>query len=218
MRWIAAAIAIAVLCPVAASAHHRPGHGGPGASGNLTLNGTPGAIVAGRTVTLSGKLTGQNNAGRQITLRSDPFPYDSFDNAGTATTNAQGDYSLAQKPTVNTRYQARSGNDESAIVTVLVRPAVGLRLSDSTPRSGQRVRFSGRVCPEHDGSRVAIQRRTTAGFRTVGRATLRDVPGSPCSRYGRRMRVRRDGTYRAVLPGHADHATGVSPRRRANVP
>lgn len=218
MKRIAASIMIVALWPVAASADHKPGHGGPGSSGNLTLSAAPGTVVAGRTVTLSGKLTGPNNAARQITLRSDPFPFDNFDNTATATTDANGDFSLAQKPTLNTRYQARSGNEESAIVNVLVRPAVGLRLGDSTPRRGQRVTFAGRVCPEHDGSRVAIQRRFRTGFRTIARARLRDVPGSTCSRYSRALRILRDGTYRAVLRGHADHATGVSRRRRANVP
>jgi hypothetical protein len=219
MKRIAAAMVVAALWPVAASADHRPGHGGGGGgTGNLTLTAQPTTIVSGRPVTLSGKLTGANSAGRSVTLRADPFPFDAFANAAMATTNAQGDYSLTQKPTVNTRYQARRGNEESAIATVLVRPSVGLRLSDSTPRRGQLVRFSGRVCPEHDGSRVAIQRRTAAGFRTVGRATLQDVPGSPCSIYRRRLRVRRDTTYRTVVRGHADHATGVSARRRANVP
>ncbi|HEX2233015.1 MAG TPA: hypothetical protein VHG69_06580 [Thermoleophilaceae bacterium] len=211
-----AVLALAVW-PVAAAADHRPGHGGGGA-GNLTLAAQPATVTFGRAVTLSGRLAGNNNSGRQVTVRSDPFPFDSFDNAGTATTNAQGDYALTQTPSVNTRYQARSGNEESAIVTVLVRPALSLRLSDSTPRRGQRVRFSGRVCPEHDGSRVAIQRRTRAGFRTVARTTLRDLPGTTCSRYARRLRVFRDGTYRAVIRGHGDHATGISPRRRANVP
>jgi hypothetical protein len=218
MKRIAiAALAIAVF-PIAASADHRPGHQGGGGSGNLTLAAQPATIVLGRSTTLSGKLTGSNNSGRQVTLRSDPFPFGSFDNAGTATTNAQGDYSLTQAPSANTRYQARSGNEESAIVTVLVRPTVSLRLSDPTPARGQRVRFSGRVCPEHDGSRVALQRRTRTGFRTVARATLRDIAGSTCSRYGRGMRVSRDGTYRAVIRGHVDHATGISRRRRANVP
>jgi hypothetical protein len=218
MKKIALVVIALAIWPLAASANHKPGHSAPGGSGNLTLGAQPGTVVFGRTTTLSGKLTGNNNAGRQVTLRSDPFPFDNFSDAGTATTNTQGDYASAQKPTVNTRYQARSGNEESGIVTVLVRPRVSLRLSDSTPSAGQRVRLSGRVCPEHDGARVAIQRRTRTGFRTVARTTLKDVPGSTCSRYARGIRVRRDSTYRTVLGAHNDHARGTSPRRRANVP
>jgi hypothetical protein len=218
MRRMALVAILLAAWPVAAAAHHQPGHGDGGGAGNLTLAAQPTTVTFGRAVTLSGRLTGPNNAGRQVNLRADPFPFDSFDNVGSATTNAQGDYTLAQSPALNTRYQARSGNEESAIVTVSVRPAVRLRLNDSTPRRGQRVRFSGRVCPEHDGSRLAIQRRSRTGFRTIARAVLRDIPGANCSRYRRGLQIFRDGTYRAVLRGHADHATGISPRRRANVP
>jgi hypothetical protein len=219
MRRIAALtiLAVAGVAATAAQAHHRPGHEGPGGSGNLTLAGQPGTVVFGRAVRLSGKLTGPNNAGRNVNVQGDPFPFDNFGNVASATTNASGDYSVTQRPTVNTRYQARSGNEQSGIVTIRVRPAVSLRLSDSTPRRGQRVRFAGRVCPEHDGARVAIQRRTRTGsFRTVARTTLRDVPGSTCSSYRRTFRVFRDGTFRTTLAAHNDHATGISPRRRAN--
>jgi hypothetical protein len=218
MKKIALVVIVLAIWPLAASANHKPGHSAPGGTGNLTLGAKPGTVVFGRTTTLSGKLTGNNNSGRQIILQADPFPYDTFSQVGTATTDAQGDYTLAQKPTVNTRYQARAGNEESGIVTVLVRPRVSLRLSDSTPSVGQRVRFSGRVCPEHDGTRVAIQRRTPSGFRTVARTTLKDVPGSTCSSYARGITVRRDSVYRTVIGAHADHARGISPRRRANVP
>ncbi len=183
----------------------------------LTLNATPNPVVAGRDLTLSGRLTDDKVADQKVTLRSDPFPFDMFGNAGDATTNASGDFQLIQKPTVNTRYQARKGQAESAIVTVLVRPRVSLRLSDSTPAAGQRVRLSGRVCPEHDGTTVAIQRRSGGRYRTIRRAVLRDVPGSTCSRYSRFIRVARDGRFRTVIAGHTDHARGVSAARRANV-
>lgn len=213
-----ALLAIAALAPATAGADHRPGHtGGGGNAGNLTLDGQPNPVLAARALALSGKLTGPNSSGQRVTLRSDPFPFDVFGAAGDATTDANGDFSLVQRPTVNTRYQARSGNEESAIVTVLVRPRMGLRLSDYRPRKRQRVRFSGRVCPQHDGSVVAIQRRSDRGFRTVARARLRDVPGSSCSSWRRVLRPARDGRFRVVLGGHADHARGVSRSRLANV-
>lgn len=183
----------------------------------LSLIATPNPVLSGRDLSLSGRLTGEKIADQKVTLRSDPFPFDGFGNAGNATTNASGDFLLVQKPNVNTRYQARKGQAESAIVTVLVRPSVSLRLSDSTPSVGQRVRFSGRVCPEHDGTSVAIQRRSGGRFRTVRRAVLRDVAGSGCSSYRRVLRVARDGRFRTVIAGHPDHARGVSAARRANV-
>jgi hypothetical protein len=205
------------LLPAAAPAHHQPGHqGGGGGTGNLTLAATPNPVRHGRTVTFTGKLTGSSNSGRTVNLFSDAFPYDSFAAAGSAVTNTSGDYSLTHKPTLNTRYEARVGNERSAVVTVLVRPAVSLRLSDYTPTRGQRVRFSGRVCPQHDGSSLSIQRRYRTGYRTVRRTTLKDIVGSTCSSYRRTFRVYRDGRFRAVIGAHADHATGLSRSRVAN--
>ena len=94
---------------------------------------------------------------------------------------------------------------------------VSLRLSDSTPRRGQLVRFSGSVAPAHDGRVVYIQRRTSTGaFRTVGRTTLADA-GTSRSVFSRRMRVRSDGVYRARVLGDPDHETGTSATRTATV-
>ncbi|HZI91580.1 MAG TPA: hypothetical protein VFD31_08130 [Thermoleophilaceae bacterium] len=212
-----AAAALATACAIPATAPaQKPPKPAPGAV-SLTLGAAPNPVLAGRILTLSGRLTADKMANQKVDLTSDPFPFDKLGKAGTATTNAAGDFQLIQRPTANTRYQARKGQGESAIVTVLVRPRVGLRLSDSTPSAGQRVRFSGRVCPEHDGTTMAIQRRSGGRFKTIRRTVLRDVPGSTCSSYRHLLRVRADGSYRTVIRGHADHARGASPVRSANV-
>jgi hypothetical protein len=207
------AAAMAAFAP-AASATHKPGHG---TAGNLTIGVTPTTVKFGGTVTLSGKLSGPNNSGRTVTVRQDPFPVDTFADAGSATTSTTGDWSLTQEPGVNTRYQARSGGDESSPVDVMVRPAIRLRVSDRTPRAGQRVRFFGRLCPEHDGAALALQRRTPSGWRTVRTTTLKDIAGSTCSKFSRRLRVRRDRAYRMRFGGDADHVAGNSRVRRLNV-
>jgi hypothetical protein len=137
---------------------------------------------------------------------------------GNATTDVNGDYAFTRTPTVNTRYQVRQGGEESEVVTVSVRPAISLRVGDRTPAAGRRVRFSGRVCPEHDGAALAIQRRRAPKiWRTVRRVALADDPGTTCSTYSRRVRVRRDGAYRASLAADADHAAGTSRPRRIDV-
>ncbi len=79
------------------------------------------------------------------------------------------------------------------------------------------MRFSGRVCPEHDGTTVSIQRRSNGRFRTIRRTTLRDIPNVACSSYRSVIRIRSTGRYRTVIGAHADHARGVSPARRATV-
>lgn len=200
---------------VPAAADHRPGHQGGG--GNITIAATPKTVKFGGTVTLSGKLTGSNNATRPVTIEQDPFPVDTFTDAGTTTTNATGDWTFAHKPVANTRYRARSGGAESQNEDVMVRPAITLRLSDRTPAVGQRVRFSGRLCPEHDGVTIALQRRFGKTWRTLRSPVLKDVPGTTCSSYASRLRLRRDGAFRARFLGDADHVAGNSRVRRANV-
>jgi len=206
--------ALALALVPAATAAPKPPKPGPGSS--LSIAAKPSPLLFGRTSTVAGKLTGTNVSGQTVTLRSDQAPYDKFANAGTTTTNASGDYAFAQKPTVNTRYQARIGNLQSAVITLPVRPAVSLRLSDYTPQRGQRVRFAGRVCPEHDGASLSIQKRYSNGYRTIRRTTLRDIPGVACSRYRKTIRIFRDGRFRAVIGAHADHATGLSRSRVAD--
>jgi hypothetical protein len=181
---------------------------------NLTIGASAATIKFGGSVTLSGKLNGSNNAGRTVTVEQDPFPVDAFTNAGTATTNATGDWSFAHKPSANTRYRARSGNADSKTVDVMVRPAISLRVSDRTPAAGSRVRFSGRLCPEHDGVAVALQRRFGTQWRTLRKPVLKDIAGETCSSYSKRLRVRRDGRYRVRFLGDADHVAGNSRSKR----
>jgi len=184
---------------------------------NLTIGASATTIKFGGTVTLSGKLNGANNSGRQVTIEQDAFPIDAFTNAGSATTNATGDWSSAQKPAANSRYRARSGNADSKTVDVMVRPAISLKVSDRTPAAGTAVRFSGQLCPEHDGVAIALQRRFGTKWRTLRKPVLKDIPGATCSSYSKRLRVRKDGVYRMRFLGDVDHVAGNSRGKRLNV-
>ena len=96
-------------------------------------------------------------------------------------------------------------------VLVNVRIRMSMRVSDSTPRVGQVVRFKGRACPAHNGPVVAIQRRSSTGrYVTVRRTRLRAA--TTCSAYSRAFRIYRDGRYR-VTADDADHARGYSRSR-----
>jgi hypothetical protein len=157
-----------------------------------------------------------------VILEANPFPYtdNNFNNVANTNTANNGSYSFTRRPSSNSQYRVRRGNTMSPVATELVRLAVSLRLSDYTPRRGQVVRFSGRVCPQHDGQLARIQRRTSAGsYVTVRRTRQRDIPGSTCSRYSKLMRIFRDGRFRAVASsGDGDHVRGISRSRVANVP
>jgi hypothetical protein len=209
-RTIITTAAVALLAmPAALSAQQQPR--------TLTLAATPTAVKFGGSITLSGKLTGPNSDARNVRIERDVLPLDSFENAGNATTNATGDWSLVVKPDANARYRASVGNTESSTVDVTVRAAVSLRLSDRTPRRGQRVTFSGRVCPEHDTVTIALQRRSSTGWKTIASPVLADIPNVACSSYSVVKRVRRDGRFRARFLGDTDHAAGNSRVKRARV-
>ena len=184
------------------------------APGTLTIAADHANVKFGAGVNLTGKLTGANVSGRTVRVQDDVYPLSSFNNSGSATTNATGDWSLAVKPTANTRYKANVGKTDSPAVDVMVRPAITLRLSDRTPKRGQRVRFSGKLCPEHDTTVIELQRKTSSGWKKVASPVLADIPGGACSKYSVSKRVRRSGSYRAHFNADADHAAGNSPRRR----
>ena len=212
MKRTLAISAAALAALVAPSAQ-----GAPPTPQTLSMSASAATVKFGGSVTLSGKLAGGKFDAKNVTVRQDPFPIDWFANAGSATTNATGDWALGVKPTANTRFQARSGKAESPAVDVMVRPAITLKLSDRTPKSGQRVSFSGTLCPEHDAVAIALQRRGAKGWRTVAKPVLADVAGATCSSYARSLRVRRNGAYRARFLGDADHVAGNSRVRRAAV-
>jgi hypothetical protein len=212
---IATVLVLSVAVPAAVTAQKPPKQ--PKQAGQLSLSGAPNPVKFGKSVTISGKLTGPGKANKDVTLSEDPFPVDDLTRVGTATVDDQGNYSFVRSPTVNTRYQTRQGGLESEILTVSVSPRVSLRVGDRTPAAGKRVPFSGRVCPQHDGASLAIQRRRAPKrWRTVAQVVAADA-GDECSTYSRRRRVRRDGVYRTFFSGDADHAAASSRARRIDV-
>jgi hypothetical protein len=210
-RTVITIAAVAMLAlPAVLSAQGQPK--------NLTIGPNSAEVKFGGTVSLSGKLTGQNNSGRNVDVQKDPFPFGTFEPAGTVQTNASGDWTFADKPTVNTHYRATSAPAESKTVDVNVRPAISLTLSDRTPAVRQRVRFSGRLCPEHDGTAVALQIRVAPNqWRNLRTLVLKDIPGETCSSYARTLRPRRTRAYRVHFNGDADHVAGNSAVRVARV-
>jgi len=190
---------------------------------SVTLDAKPNPVVFSAVTTISGKVTGENKAGVVIRFEQDttkPYGDQYTPSTLTTTTKAGGNFSVAYKPTVNTQLRAIAHTSPpvtSNARLVNVRPLVGLRVSDSTPRRGSLVTFSGSVFPAHDGSRASIQRRTsTGGWVTVARPLLNDA-GTAKSTYTRRIRIFRDAVYRVKVAGHDDHVNGFSRLRTLTV-
>ena len=189
---------------------------------DLTISSGDNPIGFDESTTISGRLRNATvKTGVVVTLQENPYPYTGgYQTAGTATTGTNGRYSFPDvSPEQNTRYRVTSTLPQavSAEHLIEVRIKVVLRLSDSTPSRGERVRFYGTATPEHDGRLVNIQRRSASGrWRTVKKTVLRDA-GTELSAFGTRIRVRRDGTYRARVYHDANHEDGTSRTKRASV-
>jgi hypothetical protein len=191
----------------------------PPKAGSVTLKSTADSVTFSMPVTLAGTVKGAK-AGVVVTLERRPAAGTAFVAAGTAATDDHGRFSFTQRPKANTVFRVTAATTPPATspeATTSVAPLIGLKVGDSTPRKGQRVRFRGTVRPQHDGRQVAIQRKSAGGsWVTVKTPRLRDA-GSTYSRYSKRFRIRRTGTYRTVIAAHADHIEGVSRERTLTV-
>ena len=214
LRLIIAAsvLTVAVVLAIASEGSAQK----PPKPGATSLKASAQQVTFSQPIALSGKVKGAKQ-GVTVTIERRAVNSTTYGPAGTATTDANGDFSFADRPAKSSVYKATAGTAASPEVAVAVAPLVGLKVGDSTPRKGQRVRFKGTVRPQHDGTRVAIQhKRADGSWVTVRSPRLRDA-GSSYSRYSKRIRIRRSGTYRTVIGAHADHAEGVSRARTLKV-
>ena len=212
--------AAALLAPVATTAAQKPPKPAPAPGQQaVTLSATPNPVTFSKLVTVKVSVKGAK-AGVSVTLQRHLTNSKTFSDAETKTTDAKGDAIFTTRPRETTYYRAvaRTNPDSTSSETIVkVAPLVGLRLSDSTPRKGSLVRFSGTVRPRHDGRRVYLQRKIGGGsFVTVKRVSLAKAT-STYSKYSLRTRVNSTATYRVRILGHTDHSLGVSRERTATV-
>ena len=188
----------------------------------LTLAAAPNPVLFGKPIVLAGSLTGTGNAGRQVVLQSNPFPYlQGFVNTtNIQLTGPQGQFvfPLLSVP-LNTQYRVlipTKPEIASPIVSVGVTSKVSTSVTDTRVRRGQRVRFTGIVRPGRAGQRIAIQKLRPKGWVTVAGATTRRASRTS-ARYSKRIRVPRGGSYRvfvASLDGSFVGSTGRTVRIR----
>jgi hypothetical protein len=203
----------ALLAPVAASAAQKP----PKPPGQQGVTLQPSATQVTFTQTLTSKVSVKGvKAAVNVTLQRRPSTSQTWSDVETKATDAKGDTTFISHPRRNDYYRAiarTTPEQTSAEALVKVAPLVSFRVSDSTPRAGSRVRFSGTVRPRHNGRRVYVQRKIgTGSFVTIRRTTLVKRT-STSSKYSLRVRVRKAATYRVRILGHADHAMGISRER-----
>jgi plastocyanin len=162
----------------------------------------PGATVMrfGTATSVSGVVS-NGQAGETVTVMAQACGGSTSTQIGTATSAANGAWSLAVRPTANTVYEARWRGSTSAKVEVKVAPRVAL------VKLG-RGRFSARVTAASSlvGKYVVLQRyaQTRRRWVTVKRVVLRTagapVSGTITTRATFTSRLRRGTRLRLVLP------------------
>lgn len=188
----------------------------------LALSATPNPISLGAPTTLTGTLSGTNNAGRVVQVQQNPFPFTAaFTNVGNAVvTDAQGNFAVALVTVAATTQYRVLVADRPAVVSPVVTVAVLARVRTDVTRTrvrrGGRVRFSGTVRPAEERRPMAIQKRTSTGrwITVAGMRTRRG--GSRFSLYGKAIRVRRGGDYR-VYVGAGGGATAPNAGRTVRI-
>jgi hypothetical protein len=207
--------ALVATVPSASLAAKPPKPPKPGAA-IVSLGAQPATVVFGKTAGLTGALS-TKAVGVTVTLQSLPAPFTgSYRNVTTAKTGADGSYSFANAPDRTTRYRVVAKNSPSVtspVVTVAVAFRVSVRVSDATPRRGQRVSFSGASGPGHAGGAVLVQRHGASGWRTVSRTRL--VASTPLSStYRVKVRVGASARCRVRVAADSAHVAGTSRTRR----
>ncbi len=169
----------------------------------LVLSATPNPVPFGAATTLTGTLSGTDNANRQVVLEQNAFPF----TAGFATvgnpqvTSATGAFAfpiLSLTTTTQYRVQVAGKPVASPIVTALVAVTVRTDVSATRVRRGRTVRFAGTVTPIRDGAQVAVQKLRGDRWITIGGTIARHFKADR-SKYAVRVKVRRGGSYRVFV-------------------
>jgi plastocyanin len=163
----------------------------------VSIGAAPPSVKYGSTTTLSGVVSNAT-AGEVVTVDAQACGQTTFTRIATLTSAANGAWTYAAKPTLDTLFQANWKSAKSMPARVVVRPRLVLK------KTG-RGRFSATVSAAQSlvGKYIDLQRRTRSGWSVVKRVTLRTATGTTpptinsSARF--RARVRRGTKLRLVM-------------------
>lgn len=170
----------------------------------LSLFATPNPVPFNGSTSLNGNLSGTGNTGRLVVLQSNPFPYTQgfIPTGNQQQVDGAGNFSFPiLNVGINTQYRVQLPDKPevtSPIVPVGVKVRVATKEKPRRVRRGHRARFTGKVTPASDGAQVFIQRRRGGSWRTVA-STFATHADDSSSRFRRRVKLRRGGTFRVFV-------------------
>ena len=168
----------------------------------VTFAATPNPLLPGATTTLAGQLTGTGNAGRDVVLQSNPFPYtQGFKPVGNKlVTDAAGNFSFGlQAVAFNTQFRVALPDKPSVvspIVVVSVSVRVSTHLGARTVKKGHSLTFKGSILPAVDGTPIAIQKLNSKNHWVTIAGTAARHNSAASSAYSKKVKISSGGKYR----------------------
>ncbi len=169
---------------------------------SLTVSVAPSPVVFGRPLELSGTLSGTGNAGVEIVLQANSFPYSHgfHDITSPVATDAAGGFSLPITGLLESTQLRAVTVGKPTISSLAISELVMVRVTLHVHPARRRgyVRLYGTVTPSEPGAGVAFERFDHGRYVPVSGTTIRAHAGG-VSRFGRTIHVRRRGLYRALV-------------------
>jgi hypothetical protein len=185
----------------------------------VSLAASPNPVRTGNGTLLGGQLTGTGNAGRQVVLQYNPFPYtQGFVNATNAqVTDAQGNFGFpVLSVPVNSEFRVLMPQ-KPEVVSPIVAVGTVLRVTTRVKvRRGVRrgsVRLTGTIEPAADGTQVLIQKFVGNRWANIASTFARHSTDS-ASRYRKTVRQRRGGRYRVLVNAQGAHSPSYGTPKR----
>ena len=196
----AAAVLAALALPASAHAQEEP----PPVPDEVRVVVVFNPLTFGEPTYVNGVLRGVAQVGETIALEESAFPFGTWTEVDTTTTDGGGYFSFKRRPSLATRWRAVSRTANSG-TSPEVQGDVAPRLRFTAALRGRTVSFSGSLAPAHDGLAIEIQRRSRSGaWSKVTDARLRRTS------FRGRMRIRGRTVLRAFFPPDGDHLNASS--------
>jgi hypothetical protein len=168
---------------------------------SLAILASPNPVVFGAPIVIQGTLSGTNNAGRQVVLQGNAFPYTGgFLNIGNPElTNATGGFSFTLLGAGTTTQFRVVTTTNPAVISPVATEVVAVKVTSHISRTRRRgfVRISGTVTPAENGAQVGILRIIHGRGVLVGGTVLKPS-GATASTFSRVVRVHK-GVYRVLI-------------------
>jgi hypothetical protein len=165
----------------------------------LAISVTPSQVVYGAPLRLSGTLIGTGNAGAEVVVQADPFPYGGFHNiTSPEPTDAAGDFSFPIAGLVASATLRVVTVNAPIVYSAPIHEPVTVRVTLHVRASARRgyARLYGTVTPAEPGARVAFERYAHGRYMTVSGTVVRVRAG--VARFTRTVRTSH-GRYRALV-------------------